>query len=470
MVEGTNWSADSCEPWLKSIQLAQLHSECILVRTLLGLFASLFGLSLIRAVLLLIEGRHGEAWPFAVLLGAMTLHESLWLRIVKHAIHSRRGITKPIWAFTTAAESLLPTIGLILELHVSFEGPARTLTSPLPLTYFLFIILSTLHLDVWLSRCTGVFAAAGYSAVAIYVFLRFPEAAAGHRLLVYGTSFSFVAFLLMGGFAAGAVADQIRRYVFAALHDVESRARVAALEHDLDIARSIQQGLLPKIPPKLDEFDIAGWNKPADATGGDYFDWQQLADGRVAVTVADVTGHGIGPALGMASCRAYARAGLSKELNLSYFIRHLNTLLYEDLPREKFVTMAAGVLDPEHGSLSFISAGHGPLMFYSSAEDRFRTYDAQGPPLGLFPNPRFGDPSTLMFAHGDALVWITDGFIEWVNGKDEEFGAHRVQTIIRSCRNKPSAEIISELYSAVVDFAGSSPQLDDLTVLILKRV
>src|SRR5262249_45791339 len=159
-------------------------------------------------------------------------------------------------------------------------------------------------------------------------FLLFPDAAAGQKVLVYSTSFAYTAFLLIGGFAGGAVANQIRLHVLAALHEAESRARI---ERDLDLARSIQQGLLPKAPPRIDGFGIGGGNQPADETGGDYFDWQQLTDGRIAVTVADVTGHGIGPALGMTGCRAYARAAFVTEPDLRSFLARLNQHLYEDL-------------------------------------------------------------------------------------------------------------------------------------------
>ena len=82
------------------------------------------------------------------------------------------------------------------------------------------------------------------------------------------------------------------------------------MNHDLDIARSIQQDLLPAQSPSLENFDVAGWNEPANQTGGDYFDWQTLPDGRLAISLGDATGHGIGPALVSALCRAYARASL----------------------------------------------------------------------------------------------------------------------------------------------------------------
>jgi serine phosphatase RsbU (regulator of sigma subunit) len=344
------------------------------------------------------------------------------------------------------------------------------LTSPVVLAYFLFAILSTLRLDPGLSRLCGGFSAVGYTAVSIYTFLTFPDVAADQAFFVYGSFFSNSALLLIGGFAAGEVARQICLYVIAALREAESQARIAQFEHDLGIARSIQQGLLPKSAPRIDGFDIAGWNQPADETGGDYFDWQQLPDGRIAVTVADVTGHGIGPALGMAACRAYARAGFAAEADLRNLMGRLNQLLYEDLPAEKFVTLAAGVLNAGDATLELISAGHGPLLFYSSAEDRFYSYDAHGLPLGLLPHFSYGCPQTLKFAPGDILVLVTDGFIEWANGNDEDFGEIRLRDVIHSHRDMPSARIISELHSAIVNFVGPMPQFDDLTALIVKRV
>src|SRR5436189_3436269 len=115
----------------------------------------------------------------------------------------------------------------------------------------------------------------------------------------------------------------------------------------------------------------------------------------------------------MTGCRAYACASLASEPDLRNFLCRLNLLLYEDLPEEKFVTLATGLLDPQNATLQLISAGHGPLLFYSPMEDRFRAYDAQGPPLGLLPHVGYCGPQSLQFAPGDILVLVTDGFIEW---------------------------------------------------------
>jgi len=450
-----------------SFREAELRSERTRVKVLLGVLASLLVLILIRAGVSLAQGHTGQAWPFALALGLTAAYEAAWLVFLGRAITFGASISRPRWIGSILVESLLPTAVVLLQVHTPLIGPQRALASPVLLVYLLFTILSALHLDPSLPRMAGGFAAAGYSLVAIYTFLRFPEAAGNEKLLAYATAFSCAVLLCLGGFAAGAVAGQIRLSVVAAIQEAAARAKIA---HDLSIANSIQQGLLPKDPPQVEGFDIAGWNRPADETGGDYFDWQQLPEGQVAFTIADVTGHGIGPALCMSTCRAYARAGFTEERDLQDFLCSLNEFLYQDLPPEKFVTMAVGLLDPDEASLELISAGHGPLLHYLSAEDRFRSYDAQGLPLGLIPNLNYSRPQVLKFAPGDILVLVTDGFIEWANKDDEEFGQRRLTEVIRANRSMPAAKIISELYAAVSRFAGREPQFDDLTALIVKRI
>ena len=132
------------------------------------------------------------------------------------------------------------------------------------LVSLIFTMLSTLHLDPVLSRLAGAFSAAGYAIVSVYIFVAYPEAAAGAPLVAYGTAISCTACLLLGGFAAGAVASQIRRHVVAALHDAEHRAKIAQFEHDLGMAQSIQQNLLPTARRRLSRVlrSLAGISRP----------------------------------------------------------------------------------------------------------------------------------------------------------------------------------------------------------------
>ena len=262
-----------------AFQLAQLRSEISRVIVVLATCGGLLVLIAIRGLLWRAEGSQGAAWPLAVLVGAMAVYEAAQLRWIKRALSSGRAMPQAAWTVNILVETLLPTLMIFWQIQSFATGPLRALTSPAVLAYFLFIILSTLHLNPRLSELSGALSAAGYGAVAAYVFLKYPVVAAGQELTVYGTSAGFATLLLIGGFAAGAVAYQIRRHVIAALHEAESQATIAQLEHDLGVARSIQEGLLPKAAPQVAGFDIAGWNQPADETGGDYFDWQELSGG-----------------------------------------------------------------------------------------------------------------------------------------------------------------------------------------------
>ncbi|MCG8403652.1 MAG: SpoIIE family protein phosphatase [Phycisphaerales bacterium] len=251
---------------------------------------------------------------------------------------------------------------------------------------------------------------------------------------------------------------------------LEHYAEKQRIERDLNIARKIQKGLLPQEDANVEGFDIAGWNKPADETGGDCYDFLALPDGSLAVTIADATGHGIGPALMIAECRALFRATTSLSQDLSEVTTRVNNLLCEDLPDDRFVTAFFGLLLPKAETLAYLSAGHGPLIKYTRADDRIEERRANGPPLGIMPDMSWSNPEAFKMAPGDMMILVTDGFFEWQNAEQEQFGTERIFEIIRKHRDRPCTEIIKHLHEAVVAFAGDRPQDDDLTAVIIKKL
>jgi serine phosphatase RsbU (regulator of sigma subunit) len=370
------------------------------------------------------------------------------------------------WKVNLFFETLFPTLALFWLTESGLLGPYRTLVAPAILTYFFFILLSTLRLNPSLSLWTGLLSGAGYAGVTAYTLMSYPSAGGLFPTAVYWT---YAVMIVLGGFVAAGVAREIRKHVVASLQEAETRRQIERIQQDLDMARSIQQGLLPRQPPTSPQFDIAGWNQPADATGGDYFDWQELGDGRIAVSLADVSGHGIGPALVMAVCRAYARASFPSAKDLPEVMTRLNELLVKDLPSERYVTMVVAWLDPANSQLELLSAGHGPLLRYDVAKDQFQSLEPQGIPFGLFPGFQYGSPHRFELAPGDLLVLTTDGFFEWANSQDEQFGLSRLQETIRSACHLPAREIITRLHADVVKFAGGTAQQDDLTAVVVKR-
>jgi sigma-B regulation protein RsbU (phosphoserine phosphatase) len=242
------------------------------------------------------------------------------------------------------------------------------------------------------------------------------------------------------------------------------------IEHDLDIARRIQVGLLPTAKPDLADYDIAGWSRAANKTGGDYFDWQRLPDGRILVSLADVSGHGIGPALVAAVCRAYARASVAaNERELDRIVNRLNDLLVDDMPEGRFVTFAGVLLDPAGHRAQMISAGHGPLFRCVQARGELVESGADGLPLGLISDGDYAPGDEFTLAPGDSILLVTDGLFEWTRSDNEPYGLERLRESIRRHARSESDEIISSLYREASEFVCGVDQGDDVTIVVVRR-
>jgi hypothetical protein len=253
------------------------------------------------------------------------------LRAVNRSIQDGRDLPNAAWNAHIMVETCLPALALVFLSSGAIETAYKPLANPTVLWYFLFIIVSTLRLDPTVSRLSGIAAAISYLLASAYLGW-VPRLGAGASMLSPETVVvSFAIGFVVGGFAAGAVAGEIRKQVEAALREAEMKLQVEWLRHELDVARSIQQSLLPTSESQIEGFEIAGWNQPADQTGGDYYDWQVLPDGKLLVALGDVTGHGIGPALLAAVCRAYVRATFTQEQGMLTAMQRVNTALSQDV-------------------------------------------------------------------------------------------------------------------------------------------
>ena len=403
------------------------------------------------------------------IIAVFFVYELLVLRAVNRAVREGKELAGAVWISSIIFETSLPAFAIALLSGSGIDPSYRPLANPAVLVFFIFIILSTLRLNRALCRLSGLVAAVSYLIAAVYLGWKPSFGGAASLLSPERVVFAYAITFVVAGFVAGAVAGEIRKHVEAALREAELQRQVDRLEHDLEVARSIQQALLPTAMPQLEGFDIAGWNQPADQTGGDYFDWYALPDGKVVVGLADVTGHGIGPALLAAVCRAYARANFTAGNGLFSAMERINSLISGDLREGRFVTFVAAICSPGNSRVELLSAGHGPLFMYFLKEDRFDKKDAQGLPLGISTSLVSDPPLILDLNPGDMLVLATDGFFEWANPQGEMFGTKRLEETIRSSREKPASEIISTLYRAVVEFSGGTKQQDDLTAVVIKR-
>ncbi|HET8781680.1 MAG TPA: PP2C family protein-serine/threonine phosphatase [Pyrinomonadaceae bacterium] len=450
----------------KAFERASLKSESYRV---IALICVLVGITIFVVVRGIAMGNYLLLIAQSVVLVFVIAHESVMLHAIRTSIRDDTDVLPELWVFNVLIESQISTVALFVLLLTGWTTPHQILVAPTVGLYFLFIMLSTLRLRPSLTFITGVLSALGYLFVVGFVELRFgsPEPAGGtFPIRVY---VAYAGLIFAAGIIGALVARQVRGYVRAALREARLEAELAQINHDLDIARSIQQDLLPAKPPKLDHFDVAGWNQPANQTGGDYFDWQLLPNGQLAISVGDATGHGIGPALVSALCRAYARASFLSANGHDGVLERLNGLLADDLADDRFVTFAVVFLDPQSAEVKVLSAGHGPILWYHRATNNLEDFEAQGIPLGMIAGMPYEDSRLKSLSAGDMLVLITDGFYEWQSPEKEEFGVERVKNVIRDARDCSAEEVISRLYKAVKDFSKGTEQADDLTAVVLKR-
>jgi len=459
------------EPQVESAAFRQalLKSERLRILIVLGSVGVVFMVHTIRTMI--VHNREDlHFWFESCLVAALLVgYELLMLNAVKRATQADRDLPILVWVGSTIVETSLPAFGVAFMASSAAVAADRPLANPAALVFFLFIIVSTLRLNPWACRLCGFVAAVTYLVAAFHLGWR-PVLSGGSSVFSPERAVvSYAIAFLVGGFVTGAVASEIRKHVNAALREAEVQRQLERLEHDMQVARSIQQSLLPSTAPQIEGFDIAGWNQPADQTGGDYFDWQLLPSGRVVVALGDVTGHGIGSALLAAVCRAYARANFTVQDGLLAAMNRINAELAGDMTSGRFVTFVAAVCEPGNSRVQLLSAGQGPLFIYWLKEDRFDTMSGQALPLGISPRLISEPPLNIELQPGDLLVLATDGFFEWANPQKEQFGAERLEQVIRASRHLPPKEIIATIYGAVVEFSGGTKQQDDLTAVIIKR-
>lgn len=448
---------------------AQLRSERLRVFGILGFLLLLVLVAVVRVFVLQTVPPSALLFAEFALVGVVIAFELWMLSQIKAARDEKRGLPAWLRIVSTILETGLPAVFLSFMASSSIEPPYRPLASPATLVFFIFIILSTLRLTSWNSYLTGIIAVISYLLAAIQLGWQPPVP--GVSAPVTQTTVPIYALtLLAAGIIAGIVAGQIRQHVMAALREAETKRKLEAIQHDLDMARSIQQSLLPKEKPDTQSFDIAGWNQPADETGGDYFDWITLPDGRVVAILADVTGHGIGPALLATSCRAHARSIFDAHPDLTQAMAKLNETIWVDHARGRFVTFVAAICSRNGEEVEVLSAGHGPILFYSRASDSFSEVDAQAVPFGILPTFNTDPPSRISFKRGDMLLLSTDGFFEWENKVGEQFGVERLSNTLRASRDRSAGDIIRSLHEAVLAFSGGTGQQDDLTAVLIKHV
>lgn len=250
----------------------------------------------------------------------------------------------------------------------------------------------------------------------------------------------------------------------------ENRQLTSAMQAtaaEMELARNIQQGLLPQQPPELPAFDIAGASRPAEWTSGDYFDYFPLANGDLAVLVADASGHGTGPALLMSTTRASMRAFASSASDAGELMTSVNRMLCKDITDSRFVTAWVVAFDRDAANACWVGAGQAAWICRMTGQSV--ELSPEHPPLGTAGSQKLTAQPLPAFAKGDILLSITDGILETEDAQGKMLGIEPVLETIRQNQTDTADQIVRAIFSLAGEFT-AGPQRDDYTVVVAKAI
>jgi len=242
-----------------------------------------------------------------------------------------------------------------------------------------------------------------------------------------------------------------------------------SLKNDLEIAREIQQSMLPRAAFKAPGIEAFGMTRPANTVGGDFYDIVPLPDGRVLLALGDVAGKGSPAALLMALLLAMMRTLIDEGLEGAALVARLNVQIGRHaLPHSRFVTLFVSILNPTTGELSYVNAGQNPPLLRrgNGSYERLR---AGGMALGMFENATYTTGATTL-EPGDVLVMYSDGITEAEDTFEQPFDEAGVQTVVDGQGWASAKELGWALFEAVETHSRERRLLDDLTVLALRRL
>ena len=247
------------------------------------------------------------------------------------------------------------------------------------------------------------------------------------------------------------------------------KERVHLLQ-SLDLAKEVQQNLLPARAPAFPGLDVAGRSEYCEETGGDYFDY--LTDGdALQLVIGDVAGHGIPSALLMSSVRAGLRQRYDGRDDIGRVVSDVNRQIALDVGDSgRFMTLLALLVDRAHNELRWVRAGHDPGMLYRRSPDCFEDLGGPGMALGVDPAWIYQAQQTSGLQSGDIILLGTDGVWEAMDCEARMFGKAKVRDILRARRDQPAEAILEALFDAAAAHTCGTRRADDMTLIVAKIV
>jgi serine phosphatase RsbU (regulator of sigma subunit) len=243
------------------------------------------------------------------------------------------------------------------------------------------------------------------------------------------------------------------------------------LHAEFEVARKAQQDALPPSAPVVEGYSIAGSCEPAQQVGGDLYDYFSLADGRLGIAVADVSGKGVPAALYMMVTKGLLAATTRDNSDLAYILQQINRHLYSACKKKVFVTLAAVALDPAARRMQHGRAGHNPILWRRTGLGETVLLKPPGLGLGMTPGERFNrilKIEELQLQEGDAIVLYSDGITEAVNATMEQFGEGRLIRAVESTDGQPAEESRAAILRDLAAFTNGTPSRDDVTLVVLR--
>jgi len=239
-------------------------------------------------------------------------------------------------------------------------------------------------------------------------------------------------------------------------------------EEEMKMARQIQQNLLPKSFPIMENYKVFATNIPSFQVGGDLFDIIKLDETRVLFAIADVTGKGTPAALLMSNLQAALRTISGPDMNLSETAERINKLICQNTTPEKFITCFIGILCTRKNDFQYVNAGHDPPIWFQKKKNQISNLDKGGLLLGVFPDAEY-EQGKISLAAGDHIFFYTDGVTEAFNSNQDEFGEGALlEFILAESQNEPQV-LVENLLSRISQHRGNADQSDDITLIDIKK-
>jgi len=241
------------------------------------------------------------------------------------------------------------------------------------------------------------------------------------------------------------------------------------IERDLDLARKIQEGLLPQCIPDVTGLDICGEMIPAMQVGGDYFDLIQVSESKLFVIVGDVSGKGLSASLYMTKVQTMIKLSCLDNKSPKEILVDINKRIYEELDKNWFVTITLALFDMGKNKLTFCRAGHMPVL--QATNGTVQAYRTQGLGVGIEKGIVFEKSlveETVNVAPGQIYAFFTDGITEAMNERNELFGDDKLNAILKNKSMAQSTDIVDEIWTSIKSFRGTAEVNDDMTMVVVK--